>query len=190
MALEQRNYDPANMYGAVDSLGATAYTGAVTMASTLAVTGAATLSSTLTVAGVTNSGTLLTKDLTEVVTATNVITAAESGSVFFLNSATEFVSTLPAVAAGLHFTFIVTAAPSGASYTVVGASGTPIHGMVLSKDLNGVTDSGATAGTGVLTLTFVDSKSVKGDSAEFWCDGTDWFVVARTGGNFDAITLS
>jgi hypothetical protein len=39
MALEQRNYDPANMYGAVDSLGATSYTGAVTMASTLAVTG-------------------------------------------------------------------------------------------------------------------------------------------------------
>ena len=59
-----------------------------------------------------------------------------------------------------------------------------------SKDLNGATDSGATAGTGVLTLTFVDGKSQKGDSAEFWCDGTDWYVVARTGGNFDAITLS
>lgn len=162
---------------------------------------AITTTSTITAAGITNSGTLtqtgatalstvLFKDLTEVVTATNVILAAESGSVFFLNSATEFVSTLPAPAAGLHFTFIVTAAPSGASYTVVGASGTPIHGMVLSKDLNGATDSGATAGTGVLTLTFVDSKSQKGDSAEFWSDGTDWFVVARTGGNFDAITLS
>ena len=127
---------------------------------------------------------------TEVVTATNVITAAESGTVFFLNSATEFVSTLPAPAAGLYFKFVVTAAPSGASYTVVGASGTPIHGMVLSKDLNGATDSGATAGTGVLTLTFVDSKAQKGDSAEFWSDGTDWFVIACTGGNFDAITLS
>lgn len=42
MALEQRNYDPANMYGAVDSLGATSYTGAVTMSSTLGVTGVAT----------------------------------------------------------------------------------------------------------------------------------------------------
>lgn len=128
--------------------------------------------------------------LTENVTATNVIAASESGSVFFLNSATEFVSTLPAVAAGLKFTFIVVAAPSGASYTVVGASGTPIHGMVLSKDLNGATDSGATAGTGVLTLTFVDSKSQKGDRADFVSNGTDWFCVAYTGGNFDAITLS
>ncbi len=126
----------------------------------------------------------------EVVTATNVITADESGKTFFLNSATEFVSTLPAPALGLKYTFVVAAAPSGASYTVVGASGTPIHGMVLSKDLNGATDSGATAGTGVLTLTFVDSKSVKGDRAVFESDGTDWFVVASTGGNFDAITLS
>lgn len=126
----------------------------------------------------------------ETVTAINVILATETGTVFFLNSATEFVSTLPAVAAGLEFTFVVVGAPSGASYTVVAASGTPIHGMVLSKDLNGATDSGATAGTGVLTLTFVDGKSVKGDRAHFVSDGTDWFVVAQTGGNFDAITLS
>lgn len=146
-------------------------------------------SSAQTLTNKTVTGSLGTNSV-EVVTATNVITAAESGSTFFLNSATEFVSTLPAVAAGLRFTFVVTAAPSGASYTVVAASGTPIHGMVLSKDLNGATDSGATAGTGVLTLTFVDGKAQKGDKAVFECDGTDWFVVATTGGNFDAITLS
>lgn len=163
---------------------------AVTFGSTLAVDGAVTLASTLAVTGATTLGTVLYKELIEVVTATNVILAAESGSTFFLNSATEFVSTLPAPAAGLNFTFIVTAAPSGASYTVVGASGTPIHGMVLSKDLNGATDSATTAGTGVLTLTFVDSKSQKGDRADFVSDGTDWFVKAVTGGNFDAITLS
>lgn len=137
-----------------------------------------------------SGGAALPLATSEVVAATNVILAAESGSTFFLNSATEFVSTLPAPALGLRFTFVVAAAPSGASYTVVAASGTPIHGMVLSKDLNGATDSGATAGTGVLTLTFVDSKSLKGDRAVFISDGTDWFVTAYTGGNFDAITLS
>lgn len=132
----------------------------------------------------------VTTQTTEIVTATNVILAAESGTVYFLNSATEFVSTLPALAAGLTFTFVVTAAPSGASYTVVAASGTPILGMVLSKDLNSATDAGTTAGTGVLTLTFVDGKSAVGDTATFRCDGTNWFVIAYTGGNFDAITLS
>lgn len=138
--------------------------------------------------GATSLGTLLNKDLTEVVTATNVITAAESGSVFFLNSATEFVSTLPALAAGLHFTFIVTAAPSGASYTVVAASATPIKGQVLTVDVNSATDPSFST-SGVLTVTFVDSKSVAGDKAEFWCDGTNWFVVANCS-VFDAITLS
>lgn len=127
------------------------------------------------------------KNLTEVVTATNVIAASETGSVFFLNSATEFVSTLPAVAAGLHFVFVVTAAPSGASYTVVGASGTPIKGHVLSsQDAGGNGDSET---SGALTLTFVDGKAVAGDQAEFRCDGTNWFVTARCK-TFDAITIS
>lgn len=74
---------------------------------TLTVTGACTFSSTI-----------LYRDKTEVVAAANVIAADESGSVFFLNDATEFASTLPAMAAGLHYTFIVTGAPSGASYTI------------------------------------------------------------------------
>src|SRR5258707_188541 len=43
----------------------------------------------------------------ETVTATNIILASESGKTFFLNSATEFVSTLPAPAAGLKFKFVV-----------------------------------------------------------------------------------
>lgn len=162
---------------------------AVAFGSTLAVTGAATFASTVAITGaLTTTGTVSGKDLTEVVTATNVITAAESGSVFFLSSATEFVSTLPAVAAGLHFTFIVSAAPSGASYTVVGASGTPILGHVLTVDVNSATDPDFGI-SGELTLTFVDGKAVKGDMAEFWCDGTNWYVTAKCT-VFDAITLS
>lgn len=127
--------------------------------------------------------------LAEVVTATNVILAAESGSIFFLNSATEFVSTLPAPALGLRFVFIVSAAPSGASYTVICASaGTLIKGQVLTNDLNSATD--ADFGTaGELTLTFVDGKSVAGDKAIFECDGTNWFVTAFCS-VFDAITIS
>lgn len=184
MANDLRNYEPALRAGAdittaggLSIGGASTLTGAVTASSTLAVTGATTLSSTLSY-----------RDLTEVVTATNVITAAESGSVFFLNSSTEFVSTLPALAAGLTFKFIVTAAPSGASYTVVAASGTPIKGQVYTLDVNSATDPSFST-SGVLTVTFVDGKSVAGDSAEFYCDGTNWFVRAYCS-VFDAITLS
>lgn len=167
---------------------------AVTFGSTLVVTGATTLTGAvslggaLAVTGASTFATVLYKDLTEVVAATNVITAAESGSVFFLNATVEFASTLPAVAAGLHFTFIVTAAPSGASYTVAAASGTPIKGQVLTTDVNSATDPSFST-SGVLTVTFVDGKSVAGDKAEFFCDGTNWFVVASCS-VFDAITLS
>jgi hypothetical protein len=115
---------------------------------------------------------------TEVVAAANVITAAESGTTYFLNAATEFASTLPAPAAGLKFDFIVTAAPTGASYTVATEGGCQIlAGHVLTS---GFADSGSdveTTATGT-TLTFVDGVSVVGDRASFISDGTSWFVSA------------
>lgn len=126
---------------------------------------------------------------TEVVTATNVIAATESGATFFLNNAAGFASTLPAPAAGLTFTFVVTAAVTSVGHTVVcAAAGTLIKGHVLSSDLNSASDSDfGTTGEG--TLTFVSNKAVAGDKAVFCCDGTNWFVQAACT-VFDAITIS
>ena len=60
------------------------------------------------------------KELTEVST----LSSADSGKVFMLNSATEFATTLPAPSnTGWEATFIVKAAPSSASYTIVAPSG-------------------------------------------------------------------
>jgi hypothetical protein len=124
----------------------------------------------------------------ETVAATNVIDAAESGKTFFLNHATEFVSTLPAVAAGLRFTFIVSGAPSGASYTIVTASSANvILGHVLtSQDAGGSADSETSGGD---TITFVDSKAVVGDRVDVICDGTNWFAQCSSK-VFDAITIT
>lgn len=108
----------------------------------------------------------------EVVTATNAITAAESGTTFFLNSATEFVSTLPAPALGLNYTFIVGAAPSGASYTIVtNGSANIIKGMAV----NAAGDAGDT-GTADDTISFVDGQAVAGDRVYVVSDGTSWFA--------------
>lgn len=114
------------------------------------------------------------RDEAETVTATNVITAAESGKVFFLSSATEFVSTLPAPAAGLRFTFIVAAAPSGASYTIVTASSANI---IIGKQVNAAGNAGDT-GTTDDTISFVDGQAVVGDRVDLFCDGTNWFAYA------------
>lgn len=119
----------------------------------------------------------LVKDATEVVAATNVIAATETGTTFFLNHATEFVSTLPAPAAGLNFRFIVTGAPSGASYTIVtNSSANIIKGnVVTSEDAAGDFET-----SGGDTITFVDGQAVAGDMVELHCDGTNWFAYGRS----------
>ena len=151
---------------------------AFVVASTLAVTGATTLSSTISY-----------RDLTEVVNAVNTITAAESGSVFFLDSGVEFDSVLPAPAAGLHFTFIIKGAPSGASYTITtNGAANIIKGQVYTVDVNSATDPDFET-TGVDVITFVDSKAVAGDRVELFCDGTNWYAYGFCS-LFDAITFS
>lgn len=124
----------------------------------------------------------------EVVTATNVILAAESGKRFFLDLAGGFVSTLPAVALGLEFEFVVKTAPTG-SYTIVcPAAATLFKGHILTNDVNSATDSDfGTAGEA--TVTFVLNKAVAGDRVQVVCDGTNWHVRGECS-VFDAITIS
>lgn len=136
--------------------------GAVVFDETLTVTGACTFSSTITY-----------KEKTEVVKAANVIAANESGTTFYLNASSEFASTLPAPAAGLHFKFIVTAAPAGNSYTITtNGSANIILGMVIAST-GGNEDSET---TGCDTITFVAGTSTVGDMVELHCDGTNWFA--------------
>lgn len=125
----------------------------------------------------------------ETVAATNVLTKTESGKVLFLDSATEFVTTLPAPVAGLEFEFIVANAPESASFTIVTASSANIiRGHVLTADVNAASDGDFEAAGGD-TLTFVDSKAVIGDRARFVSDGTYWYVQAACS-VFDAITIT
>jgi len=108
----------------------------------------------------------------EDVSATNIITPGETGTTFFLNSTTEFVSTLPTPEAGLEFTFIVKAAPSGASYTIVTKGGADILiGMVTcaTADDLGAYDNNADV------ITFVNGASIVGDWVRVISDGTSWY---------------
>jgi hypothetical protein len=115
-------------------------------------------------------------EVVETVAAANVITADETGKTFFLSSATEFASTLPAPQAGLRFTFIVAAAPSGASYTIAtNSSANIIKGLVVSSDLNNASDADFETSGGD-TISFVDGVAVAGDTVELISDGTNWFA--------------
>jgi hypothetical protein len=111
---------------------------------------------------------------TEAVTTTNVITAAESGTRFVLNSATAFVSTLPTPAAGLEYWFYIGATEPTTSHTVVTASSANIIvGNVSSPE--DAAGSVATV-TDADTITFVANLAVHGDYVHVWSDGTNWYL--------------
>jgi hypothetical protein len=107
-------------------------------------------------------------------TAASTLTTAQSNTIFFLSSATEFVTTLPAPAAGLMYTFIVGAAPSGASYTIVTTSSANI---IKGQAVNAAGVAGDT-GTADDTISFVDAQAVAGDQVTVISDGTSWFAKA------------
>lgn len=118
-----------------------------------------------------------TTETTEAVTATNVITAAESGKTFYLNTAGGFTSTLPAPAVGLKYIFIVSTAPTTA-YIITTNSGTNVlYGTFLDIVGELVYFSAQD------TLNFVASTSLVGDRLEVESDGTNWYCKAFSGAN-------
>ena len=146
--------------------------GTVTFDETLEVTGATTLSSTLAVTGATTlSSTLSFRELTEAVTTTNVITASESGTTFFLNAVGGFTSTLPAPAAGLNFKFVVKTAPTTAYIITTNAGADVLYGVVVER-----AGTAGVAGAARDTVNFVASQAIIGDTYEFTCDGTNWYM--------------
>lgn len=115
----------------------------------------------------------------KILTATYTVTQEENGTIYFLNSATEFVTTLPAPFLGAEYTFVVKAAPAGASYTVVtGSSANIIKGVQTVAEVNAA--GAADSGTADDTITFVDGQAVPGDRVEVISDGTSWFAHATS----------
>ena len=121
-------------------------------------------------------------------TAVTTLSEVDSGKTIFLNSATEFAVTLPKVKAGLNFTFIVKAAPSGASYTIVSESQNQMFGQIYTSDINAENDADYNI-TAASTITFTDSVAVIGDRVEMISDGTYWYVKAFTS-KYNAIALT
>jgi hypothetical protein len=120
------------------------------------------------------AGAVFRNESTEAVTTTNVITAAESGTHFILNTATAFVSTLPAPAVGLEYWFHIGATAPTTSHTVVtNASANVIEGSICTPE---TPTTAVTVAAAADTITFVANKAVHGDHAHVWCDGTTWYL--------------
>lgn len=112
----------------------------------------------------------------EIVTTTNVITATETGTTYFLANAAGFISTLPAVAQWLKFTFIVSTSPTSWSYTVRAGS---LANIIYWVTINWAATA-ATAPTAKYAVLFAANQATKWDILTFVCDWTSWYVTALT----------
>ena len=116
--------------------------------------------------------------LMEVVTTTNVITAAESNKRFLLSNTTGAQQTLPTPAAGLRYEFVVGAVPpTGGNWTIVTAGTTQqvIKGLVVNcTNATGDSTDGAT------TASFVSGTAKSGDRIIVDCDGTYWYALGSS----------
>lgn len=113
----------------------------------------------------------------EVVTATNVLTATESGKTLYLDAAEGFETTLPAAALGLNFKFVVKTAPTSNGYTITGDPADKIYGTVACSGaeatINGVTASAAD------NVILVHNQATIGDLVAFMSDGANWYVTGN-----------
>jgi hypothetical protein len=108
------------------------------------------------------------------VTTTATITAADHNGVLFLNSATGFVTTLPAPIAGFQCEVISKLANTSGNHTVVTAA----SGNVIVGNQNSVAGDAGDTGTADDTISFVANQSLAGDRVLLRSDGTSWFAYA------------
>ena len=114
-----------------------------------------------------------------VLAGAKTLTALDSGTTYWLNLVGGFTVTLPALAAGLFYRFIVKTAPTTA-YFVTSTDTDTIVGSVFSAS-GAAQDSENSLGAD--TIKFVASTAVLGDSADVWCDGVAWYGRAYCAAN-------
>jgi len=117
---------------------------------------------------------LLPADVSEVLAEAETLVAADHGKTLFLNAAGGFTVTLPAVAAGLKFRFVVKTAPTTAY--IITASSAIIHGSAAcAEDGSAAASSASTAKT---NINLVANQGEIGDFVDVECDGTLWYFQA------------
>lgn len=101
------------------------------------------------------------------------LTAAMNGATIFWNAAAGFAVTLPALAAGLKFTFITAAAFATTNFQVLVPGGANL--IFGGADVN----STWVPADAEDAINFVATAETIGDKIQVECDGTNWFVSGQ-----------
>ena len=120
-------------------------------------------------------------DVTEVLTADATLKPTDTGKVFVLDAATGFTVTLPALAYGLNFTFVVGAAFATDNWVVASAEGDNINGII--ADLGAIVAGVPAAGED--QINFVASAETVGDYVTLVADAANsqWLVSGACAAN-------
>lgn len=105
----------------------------------------------------------------ETISAAKTLVKGDSGKVFFLDAAAGATITLPALAAGINFRFIVADNFATSNWVIDSAEGDNIEGSLV------VAGAAVVAGAED-QINFVASAESKGDFVDMYCNGTNWFV--------------
>ena len=125
------------------------------------------------------------RDKAEVLAATKSLDENDTGKIFYLNSATEFTTTLPAISdakLGWNCMFIVSAAPSGAAYVITEKTTSDTDKLIVNgiNELEVDTADDGPYHAGCTTVSFADGVAVAGDWVQVRCDGTNYFITGQT----------
>jgi hypothetical protein len=101
-------------------------------------------------------------------TAAVTLNASDSGKEIYLDAAAGFAVTLPAVTAGLKYTFIVGSAFATTDFTVVAATDVIQGGAIVNSVFVPAANEN--------TISFVATAETVGDYVELSSDGTNWYV--------------
>tara|TARA_R110001632_G_scaffold5934_1_gene24077 strand:+ start:10083 stop:10544 length:462 start_codon:yes stop_codon:yes gene_type:complete len=111
-----------------------------------------------------------------VTTAATTLYDHQSGATVFLtiSGGSNVVITLPEVAAGLNFTFVATASPSGAGDAVITSATADTIAICLGPDA--AADGTFASASDTVTL---EAAALGGEVIRFVSDGTKWYAFAN-----------
>jgi len=114
------------------------------------------------------------------VSTNKVLTAAESGALVFVTGASGTVAlTLPSVSAGLHYRVVLTEhTPTNA--ITIGAGSDIIFGSINETEVDDEEDGPGSSGNVGFANLIIGTTAIRGDWAEFYSDGTSWYMFGSS----------
>lgn len=110
--------------------------------------------------------------------ATLALTKYDHGATIVFNRAAGTAVTLPALADGAEFHFVIGTAPTTANTIASAGAANVIAGGVNELEVD-TSDDGPYSAVGDL-VSFVANVAVVGDYVDLRCDGTRWFLRGQT----------